>query len=194
MKKTQKTLAFLWGLFLLVIGIVLFVFVLVVRQAQSQGDIQAYPPPPTRVLTPFPSDNTAEPVDTGCCATVYPTQTPIIASKTVDLSPELGESEEYSIYVQKNTGEIILYLIGPLQGDWRDGRLPDAYVEMLPLEPGDEIIWVERPLPPALQIPTEIPASPVTPTSTPTLNPAYPYPGYTPPSPTSLPTLTPPYP
>ncbi len=172
MKTIQKILLSRWGLFLLVIGIVLFVFILVVRQVQSQEDTPAYLPPPTPSVIPFPSDNTPTP-DYLPPDQIYPTDAPFIISKTIDLSPELNEEQEYYIYVRKENGEIVFYLVGPLpQGDELT-KIPASILEKLPLEANDVIILWEPPSPMRRDFPPLEPAT-VIPTIEPTINSPYP--------------------
>lgn len=188
MKTKQKNILSLWALFLL--GLAFVLFVLIVRQVQSQDDGPLAPAtdvstiiPVERTATPiidtppvFPApitlEVTASPTLNGTqINTIYPTDVWKPYSTVIDLSPDLQESEEYFVFVQIETGEVIIYTIGPVESGLTD-PLPQSIIERIPLGPNDILRSGVPPFPYRRTLNELLGQTPnPQPTVTPTLNP-----------------------
>ncbi len=195
---------------IILLGSGLVLLVLVVSQLQTSGGSQVeetiepfptptpspgdmgYPPPPMdRTPPPLSISLTPTPMDDPNW-TPPPTDVWEPYSTVIDLSPELSENEEYFVFVQIETGEVIIYTIGPVDSGLTD-PLPQFIVTQLPLGNNDILLSGVPPYPFRRTL-SELLGWTPTPTLTPTqtLNP-YPF-GWTP---TFTPTFTPtinPYP
>ncbi len=167
MQAKQKNFFSLLEIILLGSGLVLLA--LVVSQIQTSGGSEgeetiespfpptptpgpgewAYPPVPTHgnpaplaiSLTPTPTDDPE-----WLNWTPQPTEPPIIYSEVIDLSPELPENEEYFVFVQRGTGEYIIYTIGPIISQWRDA-IPQSIIDQIPLGSNDLLLGGNSPFP-----------------------------------------------
>ncbi len=211
MQAKQKNIFSLLEIILLGSGLVLLA--LVVSQIQTSGGSKVeetiesfptptpspgdmgYPPPPIdRTPPPLSISLTPTPMDDPNW-TPPPTEPPIIYSEVIDLSPDLPEIEEYFVFVQRGTGEYIIYTIGPVISQWRDA-IPQSIIDQIPLGSNDILLGGYAPFPWRDPLWKHLGYT-ATPTNTPippteTLNP-YPF-GWTP---TFTPTFTPtinPYP
>ena len=170
MKITKGGLTSQRGTLILVAAILLILFALAIRQVQSQ---EGFPiGPPTPVLNTITTNNTATPdIRNVGKATIYPTFTPFVISKELDLSPDLSDEEEYFILVQKGSGEIIFYKVGPAPTNAESlPIIPELILDKIPLEEEDIIISWEPPSLMRRQVPESSDQQPL-PTVTPTTNP-----------------------
>jgi len=159
------------GILLAITAAILILFALAIQRARSQAEPPLEPPSSTQNI--ISSDRTPTPDASQVfenLRTVHSTTTPIVITQRIDLSPELEEEEKYYILVQKDSGEIFFYLVGPALPDVETLQsLPEAILEELPIGTNDAIIRWEPPSPMRREVPEEIGEPPpiITPTPDP---------------------------
>jgi hypothetical protein len=100
---------------------------------------------------------------------VWPTPTPIVISKTIDVTPELDDMYKLQVTVVHPDGIVDNYKVGPVPVDsLRTPPLTEVLRQKIPLQAGDKILFVESIA--SLQAHHEPTASPTSAADTPTPN------------------------
>ncbi len=130
--------------------IILFMIVAVVA-IYVIGVVSAQEPmkfvPPTDQPKAMPAfGNTATPNETDIAnnqilaeKTIYPSSTPLVIGKEIDLSPTLKDYDKYLVIVTRADGTNEEIKVGPATHDLFETQLPDDILAKLNLEPGDKI-------------------------------------------------------
>jgi hypothetical protein len=101
------------------------------------------PTDPIRNRTATPNRLTVEANGTlyaNCC----PSSTPLIISRTIDLSPNLPDYEKYIVVIARSDGTVDKFFIGPIRTVTQTMDImpmPPELVAQLNLQPGDTVIY-----------------------------------------------------